>query len=106
MSLFNKDVKYLEGETEWSCECYEMVFKIPDDYAIPNNLNFRFKEYCFGNRWSLEWNGRKLFGENVQGRRSSIFMRKINMKKQKDAYGASGCFFFLESRMMTGIEDI
>lgn len=36
---YNKDVKYMDdisGELlEWSCECYEMIFKIPESYTIP-----------------------------------------------------------------------
>ena len=29
---------------------YKMIFKIPDDYTIPLNLNFTFTEFCFGNK--------------------------------------------------------
>ncbi|KAK8845753.1 hypothetical protein M9Y10_020671 [Tritrichomonas musculus] len=36
-------------------EFYKMVFSVDSNYNIPSNLEFIFKEYCFGNTWSLMW---------------------------------------------------
>lgn len=48
---YNKDVKYINDNDglEWSCECYQMIYKLPTDYTIPDSLEFSFKEYCFNN---------------------------------------------------------
>lgn len=46
-----------------------MIFKIPDDYTIPLNLNFTFTEFCFGNKWSLIWDGNQWNGDNCQGKK-------------------------------------
>ena len=92
MILFNSDVKYMESNTEWSCECYQMIFKIPESYSIPINLDFSFKEYCFGNTWALKWDGDKWCGDNIQGRINPKIVRKCNMRAQKDGYGATGCY--------------
>ena len=91
MILFDSDVKYIE-DTEWSCECYKMIFKIPETYTIPINLDFSFKEYCFGNSWSLKWDGNKWCGDNIQGRINPKIIRKCNMRTKKGAYGETGCF--------------
>ncbi|KAK8887605.1 hypothetical protein M9Y10_038656 [Tritrichomonas musculus] len=57
LKLHKSDVHYfykpsIITETE---DYYKMVFYIEDDYVIPSNLEFVFKEYCFGNTWSLMW---------------------------------------------------
>lgn len=93
---YNKDVKYMDnisGENlEWSCECYKMVFQIPDEYDIPIGLEFRFKEHCFGNQWLLSWDGAKWCGENIQGRFNAKIVNKCNIRDPtKDAYGSTGC---------------
>ena len=88
---YNDDVKYIEptDNLEWSCECYEMIYKVP--YDIPNGMNFKLKEYCFGNEWSLTWNGTEWLGDNIQGRKNPKVIHKCNKRKPKDSYGATGC---------------
>lgn len=93
MILFASGVEYMgTNNTEWSCDCYQMIFKIPESYTIPINLDFTFKEYCFGNSWSLKWDGNTWIGDNIQGRNNPKIIRKCNMRNQKDGYGATGCY--------------
>ncbi|KAK8872187.1 hypothetical protein M9Y10_007951 [Tritrichomonas musculus] len=40
---YNQHVKYNET-LEYECECYTMIYKIPESYEIPTNLSFKFKE--------------------------------------------------------------
>ena len=78
-------------------ECYKMIYRLPDDYVIPSQLNFKFIEHCFGNEWSLYWDSSKgkWCGDNVQGRSNG----KIESSKQYlrvdekfNDYGMSGCY--------------
>ena len=91
---FNEDVKYIEpsDNLEWSCECYKMIFKVPSNYNLPNGLTFTLKEYCFGNDWTLTWDGKKWIGDNIQGRKNAKIVHKCNMRNEKDGYGATGCY--------------
>ena len=47
--------------------CWMLKFAFDKDYTIPPYLEFRFNEYCFGNKWMLTWDGKKWNGSNVQG---------------------------------------
>ena len=78
-------------------DCFKMIYKLPpaEEYEIPQQLNFKFIEYCFGNEWSLIWNGDEWLGENVKGRSngvikcSNLYMR---VDKKYNDYGMSGCW--------------
>ncbi|KAK8896861.1 hypothetical protein M9Y10_014786 [Tritrichomonas musculus] len=60
-------------------DCYKMVYKIPKSYAIPDNLEFCFKEFYFGITWTLKWSKaeNKWIGDNCKGhfseKKSSCF---------------------------------
>ena len=94
LKLHESDVHYLYKpsnitETE---QFYKMIYKLPNDYEIPLNLNFTFTEYCFGNKWSLIWNGSKWTGNNCQGRSNGKIINKCNKRLNKNDYGAAGCY--------------
>ena len=43
---------------------YIMKWNIDEDYDIPLNLQFKFKEYLFGHSWELKWDGDVWTGNN------------------------------------------
>ena len=63
-----------------------MIFEIPTDYTIPNNLEFTFTEYCFANHWMLKWikdtehSEGYWSGENMQGKLNAKVINKWNLK--------------------------
>ena len=78
-------------------EFYKIIYKIPTDYVIPNGLEFGFKEFCFGNEWTLIWNGSEWTDNNCQGLlrgKVSSKLRKVNSKQNSD--GAIGCFILIK----------
>ena len=92
--VINPDTSLYETVTD-QIECYKMVYKIPDDYEIPSQLNFKFIEHCFGNEWSLYWDGNKWNGANVQGRSNGKIessKQYLRVDKKFNVYGASGCW--------------
>ncbi|KAK8895928.1 hypothetical protein M9Y10_013814 [Tritrichomonas musculus] len=93
---YNQHVKYIDkfgSETlEYECECYTMIYKIPESYEIPTNLSFKFKEYCFGNSWVLTWDGSNWVGDDIQGRFQGKIINKCNLQDTKpDNWGGKGC---------------
>ena len=85
LKLHKSDVHYfykpsiITQQAEGEYDYYKMVFEIPESYTIPDNLMFKFKEYCFGNEWALEWDGLKWNGKNCEGRVNSKVINKVNM---------------------------
>ncbi|KAK8837125.1 hypothetical protein M9Y10_037180 [Tritrichomonas musculus] len=82
-----------KGEKEF----YKIIYKIPTDYVIPNGLEFSFKEFCFGNEWTLKWNGSEWTNNNCQGLlrgKLSSKLKKVNSKQNSD--GAIGCFILIK----------
>ncbi len=78
-------------------DCYKMIYKLPPstEYEIPPQLNFRFIEHCFGNEWSLIWNGEQWTGDNVQGRSNGKIessKQYLRVDKKYNVYGMSGCW--------------
>ena len=72
-----------------------MIYKIPNDYTIPTNLNFTFTEYCFGNKWSMIWDGTKWDGYNCQGKSNGKIessKQTFPVDKKYNDYGMSGCY--------------
>lgn len=59
-------------------DVYTMIWKIPSDYVIPEGLKFEFKEQCFGNRWTLEYNNGRWIGANVKGKINGKIINKRN----------------------------
>ena len=99
LQLYESDVHYFYKPSVVttvnvdSVDYYKMIYRIPNDYTIPINLNFTFTEHCFGNRWSLIWDGTKWVGENMQGRSNGkIESSKQYLRVNKNNYGASGCY--------------
>lgn len=77
--------------------CYKMIYELPPstEYEIPVNLNFKFTEHCFGNVWSLIWDGKTWTGDNVSGRSNGkIVSSKLSLRvdKKYNDYGCSGCY--------------
>ena len=93
---FNSETSNYEEKTE-QIHCYKMVYKLPplNEYDIPINQPFRFTEHCFGNTWSLLWDGEKWDGDNVSGRSNGkIVNSKLSLRvdKKYNDYGCSGCY--------------
>lgn len=42
---YNWDTSTYDNVTD-QIECYKMIYKIPADYEIPSQLNFKFTEHC------------------------------------------------------------
>ena len=74
-------------------ECYLRQFNFDKDYTIPDNQEFRFNEYCFGNKWSLTWDGSQWTGANVQGHLNGKIINDLNKKCSagNDAW-TDGCY--------------
>ncbi|KAK8853643.1 hypothetical protein M9Y10_017204 [Tritrichomonas musculus] len=74
-------------------EFYKMVFSIEDSYEIPDKLEFVFKESCFGNQWSLTWDGTKWNGNNRKGHLNGKVINKINWRPtaSKEFKNCCGC---------------
>ncbi|KAK8890694.1 hypothetical protein M9Y10_035479 [Tritrichomonas musculus] len=74
-------------------EFYKMVFSIEDSYEIPDKLEFIFKESCFGNQWSLTWDGTKWNGNNRKGHLNGKVINKINWRPtaSKEFKNCCGC---------------
>ncbi|KAK8840657.1 hypothetical protein M9Y10_030432, partial [Tritrichomonas musculus] len=71
---------------------YKMIYEIPTNYVIPNNMQFVFKEYCFGNEWKLTWNGTNWNGDNIKGRSNGKVIYKLKKNDNKDPFGSHGCY--------------
>lgn len=54
-----------------------MVYEIPDEYSLMEELEFKFKDYCFGNNWSLIWEEGKWKGDNIRGRLRGTVINKV-----------------------------
>ena len=65
LKLHKSDVLYLykptlTSEVQIDDKKYWLLqWNIDDNYNIPNGLEFKFSEYCFGNKWVLSWDGTK-----------------------------------------------
>ncbi|KAK8886004.1 hypothetical protein M9Y10_041463 [Tritrichomonas musculus] len=71
---------------------YKMIYEIPTNYVFPNNMQFVFKEYCFGNEWKLTWNGTNWNGDNIKGRSNGKVIYKLKKNDNKDPFGSHGCY--------------
>jgi len=60
------------------------------DFEIP--LNFTFVEYCFGNKWSLIWDGNKWTGNNYRRWSNGKIINKCNKRLNQNDHGAAGCY--------------
>ncbi|KAK8895976.1 hypothetical protein M9Y10_013862 [Tritrichomonas musculus] len=73
LKLHKSDAKYfyrpqiITEETIENIPYYKMIYQIPDDYIIPDGLEFKFKDFCFDNSWYLTWSDGQWKGENCQG---------------------------------------
>lgn len=81
LTLHESDVYYfykpsIITETD---EYYKMVYKLPNNYTIPDNLNFTFTEHCFGNRWNLTWKENQWSGKNIKGKINGKVINKCNL---------------------------
>ncbi len=77
-----------------------MIFKIPDDYIIPDGLEFMFTDYCFGNDWSLTWEEGKWKGDNIRGRLRGNVINKLNKRNETWYYNenrAHKCFVMIKN---------
>ena len=57
---------YQPSSTSEDDDYYGMEWKIDEDYNIPLNLEFKFKDYLYGHEWSLQWNGEEWIGNNCE----------------------------------------
>ena len=94
--VINHETSLYETITD-EIDCYKMVYVLPSEkeYEIPLNLNFKFTEHCFGNEWSLRWDGNKWNGNNVQGRSNGKIessKQYLRVDKKYNDYGMSGCY--------------
>ena len=98
LKLHKSDVHYFYKPSIISedDDYYKMIFEVPSDYVIPLNLTFSFKEYCFGNKWDLIWNGNQWDGNNIQGKSNSKVIEKCKMRSDKNHYGAVGCYVMMK----------
>ena len=116
--VINQETAKYEDITD-QIDCYKMIYKIPDDYEIPSQLNFKFVEHCFGNQWSLYWDGTKWTGDNVQGRsngKTESSKQYLRVDEKYNDYGMSGCWIrckhdewnarFLESPSSNYMKDL
>ncbi|WP_295163603.1 hypothetical protein, partial [uncultured Brachyspira sp.] len=73
LKLHKSDAKYfyrpqiITEETVGEIPFYKMIYQIPDDYVIPEGLEFKFKDFCFDNSWYLTWSSGEWKGQNCQG---------------------------------------
>ncbi len=73
LKLHKSDAKYfyrpqiITEETIEEIPFYKMIYQIPDDYVIPEGLEFKFKDFCFDNSWYLTWSDGEWKGQNCQG---------------------------------------
>ena len=94
LTLHESDVHYfykpsiITQQKDGEYDYFKMVFKMPDNYTIPDNLLFKFKEYCFGNEWVLEWTKDEQHpngywnGKNCQGKVNKKVINKANLPCQ------------------------
>ena len=74
LKLHESDILYLYKPTKITEEAinginfYKMVFNISEYDDLPENSDFVFKEFCFGNTWSLTWHDGKWNGNNCKGK--------------------------------------
>ena len=71
-----------------------------EDYTIPLNLEFKFNEYCFSNKWLLTWKNQdgklKWVGNNIQGHthlRTSCQCKNVAESDKK----VKGCFLLMRN---------
>ena len=99
LKLHKSDVMYLykPNTITEDNEYYKMIYKIPSNYTIPTNLQFKFNEYCFGNKWDLIWNGTKWDGNNIQGRSNGMIINKCNSRAyKKSSEGEQGAMIMIK----------
>ena len=65
-TLEKSDQLYLYQPTTKSedNDYYGMHWEIDKDYNIPENLEFKFKDYLYGHEWILTWDGEDWIGNN------------------------------------------
>ena len=95
LKLQKTDMLYLYKPTSISNEIindkeyYKMVYEIPNDYYLIECFKFKFKEFCFGNTWELEWqiddintdrNKGHWEGNNLRGRLAGNIVNKLNKR--------------------------
>ncbi|WP_289705115.1 hypothetical protein, partial [Bacteroides acidifaciens] len=84
LKLHKSDVLYLykptlTSEVQMDDKKYWLLqWNIDDNYNIPTGLEFKFNEYCFGNKWFLTWNGTKWVGDNIQGNINGKMKNALN----------------------------
>ena len=76
--------------------CYKMVFEIPEDYIIPNGLEFTFTEHCFGNAWKLRWDGSGWEGDDMKGRSNGKVIKLLERIEGKNPYNSHGCYVMMK----------
>ena len=94
--VINHETSLYETVTD-KIDCYKMVYVLPPEkeYSIPLNSNFKFTEHCFGNNWSITWDGNKWNGNNVQGRSNGKIessKQYLRVDKKYNDFGMSGCY--------------
>ncbi|KAK8840029.1 hypothetical protein M9Y10_031314 [Tritrichomonas musculus] len=97
LKLHKSDVHYFYKPSIISedDDYYKMIFEIPSTYSIPLNLTFSFKEYCFGNQWSLTWDGTKWNGNNIQARMVGKVVNKLNRTKMSESSRPANSVFVM-----------
>ncbi|KAK8835650.1 hypothetical protein M9Y10_042365 [Tritrichomonas musculus] len=75
---------------------YKMIYEIPTNYVIPNNMQFVFKEYCFDNEWKFSRDGTKWNGDNIKGRSNGKIIYKLKKNDNKDPFGSHGCYIMMK----------
>ena len=65
-TLEKSDQLYLYQPTTKSedDDYYGMHWEIDKNYNIPENLEFKFKDYLYGHEWNLTWDGEDWIGNN------------------------------------------
>ena len=98
LQLRQSDIHYfykpsiITTETIDNVEYYKMIFKIADkNYTIPLQQEFKFIDYCFGNKWTLTWDGSQWEGDNMQGLTRAVFKHGREEIAQSEE-GYKGCF--------------
>ncbi|KAK8880947.1 hypothetical protein M9Y10_003653 [Tritrichomonas musculus] len=110
LKLHESDVRYFYKPSIISedNEYYKMIFSVDNDYEIPDKLEFVFKEYCFGNTWSIQWNRDSLVepssrseskinngywsGYNRQGHLNAKVISKWNLRPSNKVSDCYGCW--------------
>lgn len=90
---------YITEEVFGGQAYYKIVFRIPTNFTIPEDLEFKFTEYCFRNEWSLTWNDtlKKWEGNNCQGRLNGKVIHKLDKRCPKNKLNSAGCYVMIKN---------